>query len=340
MKKISVLILLLISLTRAQEKPNYSPILFGYVRGWYQTDFSIDQGGFLIKEARLGAKGNVNEYAGYKLFVDFTRLGNLQTKATTINGVTVVTSVAASFSDYLLDADAFIKPIKNLTVDLGQFKVPFGTDNLRSGSDIDFVNRPLITNVSPGIRDIGFMTTYSMNAGVPVELKAGLFNGTGQNKSENDKTTNYAFRTVVQPVKELGVSANYYGGRLSGADVSIYNFGFDLKVGNVFFDGEYGGRSSELKSVKMISNSYFIYSYYDFDLGKSEVSHIIPAVRYEGYDPNKALSNNEINRATFGLAFEFAKIKYAQFRINYELFDFKDGTKNPNKLIVELLTKF
>ena len=340
MKKIFLILTLFVGLAWAQEKPAYSPTVFGYLKGWYQADYSTNQGNFLLKEVRLGVRGNVNEYAGYKLFVDFTRLGNIQSKTTTINGVTVVTSTTASFSDYLLDADAFIKPLKNLTIDMGQFKVPFGTDNLRSGADIDFVNRPLLTNVSPGLRDMGVMTTYSTNISVPVELKAGVFNGSGQNKPENDKTANYAVRAVVQPVKDFGVSANYYGGKISGANVNIYDLGVDLKIGNIFFDGEYVQRSSELKSITTKSNSYFIYSVYDFDFGKSFVTHLMPAVRYERYDPNTTVGDNEVSRTTFGVALEFAKIKYAQFRINYELFDYKNGTTNPNKLIIELLTRF
>ncbi len=340
LKKLFVLLAILQSVMFAQSKNDTSPNLFGYIKGWYQSDIANNQGSFLIKEARLGAKGKVNQYAGYKLFVDFTRLGNLQTGTTTINGVQVVTSENATFSNFLLDADVYLKPFENFTFDLGQFKIPFGTDNLRSGAEIDFVNRPLLTQVTPGLRDIGAMGTYSNSSLLPLEIKAGLFNGSGQNKTENDKTTNYALRTVVSPISDFEISGNYYGGKLSGVDVSIFDFGFSYRLNKIFIDGEYGQRNSELKNISTTSNSYFIYSYYDFDFGKSEISHIIPAVRYESFDPSTNLSGNEINRTTFGLALEFAKITYAQLRFNYELFDYKNGQTDPNKFIIEIITRF
>lgn len=340
MNKLFFLSVLITNLLLAQVKPDYSPQFFGYVKSWYQDDFSSNQGQFLMKEVRFGAKGNVNEFSGYKLMVDFTRLGTLKTTTDLINGKTVLTSATASFSDVLMDADAYITPMKNLTFDLGQFLVPFSTDNLRGGSDIDFVNRPLSTNIAPALRDIGFMTTYQTNIGLPLELKAGLFNGSGQNKPENDKTINYSLRAVAQPVQNLSISANYYEGHISTAAVNIFDFGADYRFTNIFLSGEFGQRKSLLKNVETTSNSFFVYSFYDLDFGNSEVSHLIPAVRFEHYQPDCAKSISDINKTTFGLSIEFAKVKYAQLRVNYELYDYKSGGVNPNTLTVELLTRF
>lgn len=340
MKKIIIILVLLVSTTWSQSKKEFKPVLYGYVQSWYQTDLSTNHGDFLIRYARLGVKGRVNEFAGYKLFVDFTRLGRLKTKTAVINGTSVVTSAEATFSNYLLDADVYLSPVKNFKIDLGQFKVPFGTDNLRSAASIDFINRPLITNVSPGLRDIGVLTSYNLKDYAPLEISAGLFNGTGQNKPENDRTTNFAARAATSPIKGLGISANYYGGKLSGGNVNMYNFGFDFQLSQLFIDGEFGGEGLDNNISTINSNSYFIYSYYDFEFDQVIISHIIPAVRYEHFDPNTSISNDEINRTTIGLSLELAKIKFAQFRVNYELFDYKDGSTNPNKITAAILTRF
>jgi hypothetical protein len=211
---------------------------------------------------------------------------------------------------------------------------------MRSGADIDFINRPLLTNVTPGLYDIGFMGSYKMEEYFPIELKAGVFNGSGYNKQEDDKTMNYCIRTYLQPSAILGLSANYYGGKLTGTKVNILDFGTDIKISDLFISGEFAQRFSNLKEKKTTSNSFFIYSSYDFNLGSSVISHIMPALRYEMYDVNTSISKNEISRITTGLAIQFAKIKYAQLRFNYELFDYKDGRNNPDKLIVELQTRF
>ena len=340
MKKILLFILIAANLLLAQGKPDYSPKLSGYFRAWHQTDFSTNQGTFLVKMARVSIKGNVNEYAGYRFQVDVAGLGKLSTTTATVSGTKVLTSASATFAEILLDAEAFVNPAENFSVSMGQFKVPFSTDNLRGGADIDFVNRPLLTNVAPGLRDVGVMGTYAVKEGVPMEFRAGLFNGAGQNKAENDKSTNYSLRAAVTPLTGFSLTANYYGGKSSGADLGIYDFGVDYKYGKAFFSGEFGQRNTKTTTADVNSSSYFVYATYQIDFPEGLVSALIPAIRYENYDPNGDLSDNEVGRVTVGAALHFAKIKYAQFRINYELYDYKDGRENPNKLIIELQTRF
>lgn len=339
MKKPLVIILFAASIIFAQESKENVVKFFGYVRANYQSDFAKNLSEFLVKQARLGVTGTVNESAGYRVFVDFTRLGKLQTSTTTLDGINVLTKASASFSDVLLDAEAYLSPMKNLKLSLGQFKVPFSTDNLRSGAEIDFINRPMHTNVTPSIRDIGAMITFSHKAYIPTELKAGLFNGSGQNKTENDKTTNYSLRGAFKPVEIINLSVNYYGGKSSGADISIYGFGGDFEYENFLLAGEFVQRKMSA-NIDVISSAYFAYLKYTFSFKDFFLTHLIPAIRFEHYDPNSDLEKDEILRITSGLSFEFAKIAFARFRVNYELFDHKNGTANPDKLTIELQTRF
>ncbi len=340
MKKALILILISAGSMIAQEKPDYSPKFSGYVRVWQQTDFSTNQGQYLIKQIRFGINGAVNEYASYKFLVDFTRLGKLTTTTTTINGTKVVSSATANFSDILLDAAAVLSPIKNLDITAGQFKVPFSTDNLRSDQNADFSNRPLLTNVSPNIRDIGVMVSYKLKGDVSAELSAGSFNGTGLNKIENDKTMDYVFRAVITPAKNLNFSGNYYGGKAQGANLNYFNFGFDYKFGALFVDAEFGNKNTKTLASNISGNSFFGFATYNIPLEGNFLREIITGFRYEKFNPNTSADNNEVDMTTFGLTFEFAKITFARFRINYELFDYKNGSANPNKLIFELQTRF
>ena len=339
MKKVILIFVIMSTTFYAQNRTDYSPTFFGYVRSWHESNLATSQNEFLVKMARLGVKGKINDYAGYRVLVDFARLGSLSTTTGDINGSDYVTSVSAKFSDVLLDAEAYFKPAEGLSISLGQFKIPFSTDNLRSGASIDFINRPLMTSVAPGLRDVGFMATYKLSS-IPVELRAGLFNGSGQNKKENDNTLNYSSRVVVSPIKDLKFAANYYGGKLSSADINIYDFGLDYSVDKFTFAGEYVQRTAETISAETISNAYFIYTYYDFAFSDLMISHILPAFRYEVFDPNTGLDDNEVSRITLGISLQFAKMDFARFRINYELYDYKDGRDNPNKIILEFLGRF
>mgnify|MGYP007127515334 FL=1 len=63
-------------------------------------------------------------------------------------------------------------------------------------------------------------------------------------------------------------------------------------------------------------------------------------MRFDSYDPDKDKNNNEVQRFTFGVTFNSAKISWAHIRLNYEMYDYKDDTVNPDKLIAELQVRF
>ncbi len=324
----------------AQEKPDYSPQLTGFVRAWYQADYFNNSSQYLVKQARVSITGSVNEYAGYKFQVDLTRLGKLTTTSTTLNNTSVVNSVTASFPEILLDAAAVITPFKNFELTAGQFKTPFSTDNLKADQNHEFANRPLLANVSPNVRDIGFTAGYKFRGNINAELVAGSFNGSGFNKAEADKSTDYVLRAVVSPVKDLNFAASYYSGKVTGGDQNLASFSGDYKYNSLLVGAEFANKTVSLLPGNVTGNSYLAFVTYSFAANDGFLKEIIPAFRYDWYDPNTDKDNNEVSRMTFGLTFEFAKITFAHFRINYEKFDYKDGTPNPDKLILEIQTKF
>jgi hypothetical protein len=339
-KFLPFLFLIAFTISSPQEKPDYTPKFSGYIRAWYQADFSTNQGGYLIKQARLGIAGFVNEYAGYKFLVDFTRLGKLNSTTTTVNGVKVVNSVSASFSDVMLDAMAILSPFKNFEVTAGQFKVPFSTDNLKSDQSHEFANRPLLTSVSPNSRDIGFMMSYKIKGEINSEFTVGSFNGSGFNKPENDRSLDYAVRAVVTPFKDLILSASYYGGKVIGGNQNFIDLSSDYKYNSLVVGAEYVNKNLSDITGDITGNSYTTFVTYSITTSDGFLKEIIPAFRYEVYNPNTDKDKDEISRITVGLTFEFAKITFAHFRINYEKFDYKSGAANPDKLILEIQTRF
>ncbi|MBW7886966.1 MAG: hypothetical protein H3C35_01220 [Bacteroidetes bacterium] len=340
-KSVFLLTALTICFAGAQEKTvNTTPKFSGYIRTWQQSDFSTHQSQFLVKMARVGVAGNVNQFASYKFLVDAAPLGKFAASSDTLSGKKILTSASSVYPQILLDAYSTITPVENISFSLGQFKVPFSTDNLRGGASLDFVNRPLLTSVAPALRDVGFSLSYKGNGNVPSEFTAGIFNGTGQNKLEDDRSATYAGRLSVSPVKGANVSANYYGGKNGTTDVSIYDFGFDWACDNFFVDGEFAMRASALPAGTITSSAYFVYVLYAFVFEGSEIQSVIPAVRYEQYDANTAVTLDEVSRITAGVSLEFAKLSFAQFRVNYEKFNYAGGAVNPDKLIFEIQTRF
>jgi hypothetical protein len=337
------LFLLINSFVLAQEKSlDLQPKITGDARTWYDVDLTKNQGNFLIRNARIMFTGNASEAVSYKFLFDLAALTKTTTKSAvdTSTGQKFLTDATTDLS-IVNDAYISVKPIAKLGLTLGQFKVPFSTENLISTNSLPFSNRPLLSSkVAPDIYDIGFMASYTLPLPIEVNIDAAAFNGAGQNKSETDKTDNYAFRAVIKPFEGLNISGNYSGGVLSGKKVKIYDIGAGYKSGNLTVAGEYGNRSTNLVSSDVNVNAYFGYAIYDMPVDCGFLKFISPAIRYEYCEPNSTVNNDEVKRLTAGLTFSFAKITFAHFRVNYENFFYKDEYKGTDKSSDRLVCEF
>ncbi|MEI7811690.1 MAG: porin [Ignavibacteria bacterium] len=338
----AVLLLLVISTNYfAQEKPvtDLAPKFNGDVRTWYDNDFQKNKSNFTVKNARILVTGNASEIVSYKFLFDVAAVaGKLTLK--TKDSTKYLTDAVADMPNLINDAYVTITPITKLAFSLGQFKTPFGTENITSTNSLAFSNRALMAGkVTPELYDIGFMTSYALPVSIPVDVIAAAYNGTGQNKTDDDRSTNYAFRTVVKPIPDLNISANYAGGRIAGNKVGILGLGAGYKCSALTLALEYADRKTDLATT-INAVSYFAYATYDFATGNDIVRFITPAVRYESYDPDNKIDKNNINKITAGLTFSFAKLTYAHVRINYEKFDNADGTPNPDRMIAEFQIRF
>lgn len=328
------------SFLQAQEKAvDLTPKFSGDARTWYENDMANGKGNFLVRNARLQVTGNASEIVSYKFLFDFAALPK-----STLSGSVVTT-------DLTLLSDAFIsiKPVNTLSLTLGQFKVPFSTENIMSTNQLPFSNRPLMSQVLAPVYDIGFMASYSNTSVVPVDFDAALFNGNGQNKSENDRTDNYALRAVVKPIPDFNVALNYLGGRNAGLDIKMYDFSAGYKMSGFTFAAEYASRKTTTPKLDVNSNSMLGYVVYDMPVEGSALKYISPAIRYEVYDPTDLVDYDHTTRLTAGLTFSFAKLTWSHFRINYELLGYQvvknlqtlaTEDKSDGKLILEYQIRF
>lgn len=85
----------------------------------------------------------------------------------------------------------FTKGGKALQLRAGQFKVPFGRQELTSSGSQQFVDRALVTNRFARGRDIGLQVWGTPAAG-KLDWRVGIFNGAGRTVSRND---NDSFQT-------------------------------------------------------------------------------------------------------------------------------------------------
>lgn len=321
-KKISIIILLLISISLSAQTEEKNPTVFGYVKTLHQSNFDTGQGEFAIVHARIGVKGSLNKNLNYRIFTDLNRLLNTNVTGSDSDGDGQLNDVKLNFRSVLLDAFFNLKLTDNLNFSIGQYKIPFSTSNLRSPVDMVFINRPLTTSVTPALRDIGLTFYYSNNSIIPIEVSAGVFNGSGENVKENDKTMNYSTRLVIKPSDYFSLSGNFYGGKINTTDVSIFDFGAHVKLNNVLIDAEFVTRKNEIPNGgEFSSNGFFIYSGYIFETDFWIVNSITPLIRFDSYDPFTIIDNDELKRITVGVNFGLTDKNVTGIRLNYEARD-------------------
>ena len=88
----------------------YLPKIDGSLKTKFEFDLENKKSRFEVRNARFGAKGNINKYFEYRVEVDLSDEGKIK----------------------MLDAYVKVTPIENLDMYFGQRKVPFGTDYLRN----------------------------------------------------------------------------------------------------------------------------------------------------------------------------------------------------------------
>jgi len=123
--------------------------------------------------------------------------------------------------------DAYLDyPVSFLNLRVGQFKVPFGLENLESSPKLDTIERAQISErlvagrdlPSASGRDIGLQLSgeYAPEGTKIVDYAIGIFNGQGINTSDADEKKDLVARIVFSPpvevLKGLSIGAAYYTG--------------------------------------------------------------------------------------------------------------------------------
>jgi phosphate-selective porin OprO and OprP len=126
--------------------------------------------------------------------------------------------------------DAFVEFTKfpAATLRAGQYKVPFGLQELTSDQRQEFVDRSIVNSKFSVSRDIGLML-YGNAWDKKFGYQVGLFNGSGQNNPQEDQKQMYAARVWIDPLGEykLFETAN------DASDMHVLHVGLGYRGGEV-----------------------------------------------------------------------------------------------------------
>ena len=219
---------------------------------------------------------------------------------------------------------------------LGQFKAPFGHQELTSSGSQSFVDRSIVSNEYARGRDTG-VAVQGVLFSNKLEYRAGVFNGNGLTRTANDNDTfQYNARLMWQPngsqplVQRAWVSGPLYSeGDFESTTTPIYAFGLNLErndfhrttTGNdtkatvfgldgVFkFKGFYGATEYYWRERTPETGSP-----YDADGFFVQASQMLnkfrtweAALRYAQRDVNDTIANDDVSEIRGGISYYYRR---------------------------------
>ncbi len=172
-------------------KEKYKPKLRGILRGKYEYEPELDAERFEVRNARISLSGALPLRSSYKVEVDLQDETEIKMK----------------------DCWVGILATPNLSISVGQQRLPFSIDAHRNPSEQYFANRSFIAKQAGDVRDVGILAGYTFltpsgeGKRPLLSLSGGLFNGSNIN---NQKTAwhsdwNYSVRMLFYPVEGIAI---------------------------------------------------------------------------------------------------------------------------------------
>lgn len=285
---------------------------------------------FNVRNSRLGVRGDIGEYASYRVQVEFSSEG--------------------TFSP--LDLYGTLKPAKGLNVNFGQASIPFDNQYIISPAEMMFSNRAFVGKYfTPGSRDIGVVVKYRFPfEAFPLEGEAGIFNGGRINEPQWTDEPSYAARLIAGSMDGFRASAKLY--HYNSEAIGMLLWGTDVHYANdrLRVEAEVMNRTSHTTSRDLLG--IYIQGAYRFDLRNGKMFHSLsPAFRWDAMGYDVADAGFDVNRLTFGINFGLdLKPFESTLRIDCEQYflrnnhfaelDNRDPHVADNKVTLELVLRF
>lgn len=317
----------------------YKPEVHGTLRGKYEYQTNEGEGRFEVRTARVSISGKVIKQVAYKAEIDLCDEGSIK----------------------MLDAYTRITPFDKFNFTIGQMRVPFTIDAHRSPHQQYFANRSFIAKQVGNVRDVGATVGYTFNAGFPIIVETGLFNGSGLTGQKDYWTKGVNFSAKAQFFFPAGFNLTLSTQKIkpaaTGVTVMMYDGGAYYHGGGWHVEAEYLYKHY---SHNMFHDVHAFDGFVNYDIAvknkKSLVKKISPLVRYDymgdhsdggAFDETTGelkLTDYKRSRITGGVTISLATPFVSDIRLNYEKYLYRDGaepkTSERDKIVVEFMTRF
>jgi len=255
-------------------------------------------GSFDIRRARISFRGNLASSLDYFFQTEFAK------------------------SPKVLDAFINWKATNAFNIKAGEFKFPFSLENPYSAHGLEMIDNSLVIAGLSGYEDVSGISANGRDIGVDfhgkfiqregyslIEYSAGLFNGNGINVSDNNKSKDFSGTVLVNPLKELTLSASHYNGSTStqGANVQRVRSGGGVRYDNnkllvrsEYICGQTGNMNSE--------GFYAVAGYFV----NPKVQMLL---KYDYFQ--RDISINETRQTNYIVGVNYFPVKNFHFKLNY-----------------------
>lgn len=326
----------------------------GTIRGKYEYQTEEQEGRFEVRTARVSVKGDLTDLVSYKAEIDLCDEGSIK----------------------MLDAYAQLKPAKDWAFTIGQMRVPFTIDAPRSPHQQFFANRSFIAKQVGNVRDVGATLEYKFPLNREdtysplLNLRAGLFNGSGLTNQKNywTKSVNFSAKAELQvPLSSLYQTSGIYDFRglcvvLSsqkikpdGITVMEYDAGVYFQTARWHVEAEYLLKTYGHDAFQNVSAVDAFVSYSQ-PVRCKMLKTITPLVRYDYMGDHSDGTRNETtglleindyqrSRLTAGVTLGLLRGPLqTDLRLNYEKYFYRDDaeplTSERDKVVAELVVRF
>ena len=316
-------------LAQDSETESYPTVKFdGTLKNKFEYAIDNDMSRFSVRNSRVGVRGNVNHFAGYRVQVELSDEGNFK----------------------VLDLSGIISPAKGLTFTFGQTSIPLFNSYVVSPSDMMFANRTFLGKYFLSTRDLGLNAKYKFNMGVvPTNLEFGVYNGNAINDPVWKNNMSMGGRIELGSMDGLRFTAKVYDyPNNDSTHFLIYGADLRYEINNFKVETEVMKKDSR-NDFNGDMLSYYIQSAYRFPVKSTFFDYFLPAARWDAIDANFDEKGFDTSRLTLGLGLGFDEAKFSSIiRLDYELYFVnnsmsifnKNDQMDSDKITVELLLTF
>lgn len=304
---------------------NYVPQVHGVIRPRWEIDTRSGDQRFRVRNTRLSVGGYVAPSIDYFVQAEFSDDDHLM----------------------LLDAYGRFRIVKGLTVQGGQFRMPFGVESFRAPDNYFFANRSFMGKQMMNYRALGAKVSYAIPS-TPLTLEAGAFNTVSLHKgAAYSRQIAGAAKAVVALPEGFKLTGGWASIKPDVTRSNLADVCLQWSNSNVLAVAEYMYQHYCHNKYKD-AHSYVAFVDWHKSVKWGAFNRWSVQARFDGLTDQYQLTtgeekfNFERNRATIGSTLTYTyKALHADVRLNYEkYFDWKGGDAVNDCFVTEIVVRF